>query len=72
MTPTIYGVQNVNLLEVISMEASGGKDFHQIAYKTLSKSIIDSIAIKLTDQVGRPIYFGRDKSITVLLHIKQK
>ena len=72
VSPTIYGGQNVNLLEVFSMEAAGGKDFNKIAYKTLSKSIIDSVAIQLTDQVGRPIHFGSGMSITALLHIRQK
>ncbi len=54
------------------MESAGGKDFHQTVYKSLSKTIIDSIAIQLTDQIGRAIHFGRDKSITLLLHITQK
>lgn len=70
VTPTIYGGQQVNLLEVFTI--AGGNDFHPIAYKKLSKSIIDSMAIQLTDQVGRPIHFGSGKSVTVLLHIRQK
>ncbi len=72
VSPTIYGCQHVILLEVISMESAGGKDFHQTAYKSLSKTIIDSIAIQLADQVDRAIHFGRGKSITLLLHIRQK
>ncbi len=72
VSPTIYGGQHVNLLEVISMESAGGKDFHKTAYKLLSKTIIDSIAIELVDQVGWPIHFGRGKSIILLLHIRQK
>ncbi len=68
----IYGGQHINLLEVISMESAGGKDFHQTAYKSLSKTIIDSIAIQLADQVGRTIHFWRVKLITLLLHIRQK
>lgn len=72
VTPTRYGGQTVNLLEAITMEKTGGGDFHQIAYKQLSKSFLDTISIKVTDQNGRLIHFGRGKSMTVLLHIRPK
>ena len=72
VTPTRYGGQSVNLLEVIAMEAAGGKDFHQIAYKPLNKTLVDAISIKVTDQNGRLIHFGRGTTMTVLLHIRPK
>ena len=72
VSPTRYGGQSVNLLEAITMERAGGGDFHQIAYKTLSKTLLDSISIKVTDQSGRPIRFGEGKSMTVLLHVRPK
>lgn len=70
--PSRYGGQNVNLLEIITMEDTGGGDFHQIAYKPLNKTHLDAIAIKVTDQSGRPIHFGSRHSTTALLHIRPK
>lgn len=50
VTLTRYGGQNVNLLEVITMEAAGGRDFHQTAYKPLNKSLVDAISIEVTSK----------------------
>lgn len=72
VTPTMYGGQMVNLLEALSMENSGGRDFHQITYKPLNKSLIDTISIKVLDQRGRDVNYGWDKTMVVLLHIRPK
>ena len=72
VNPTRFGGQRVNVLEVITMEGSGGRGFHQTAYKPLDKSFLDVIAIKVTDQSGRIVHFGKEKSMTVLLHIRPK
>lgn len=70
--PTRYGGLSINLLEVLTMDGAGGRDFRQIAYESLNKHLIDSISIKVTDQNGRPTPFGRGKSLTVVLHIRPK
>ena len=72
VNPTRFGGQRVNVLEVITMESSGGRDLHRTAYKPLNKCLLDVIAIKVTDQSGRIIHFGKEKSMTVLLHIRSK
>lgn len=72
VSSTRYAGQNVSLLEIIPMGSTGGGDLHQIAYKPLSKTHLDTIAIKVTDQSGRPIHFDPRHSMTVLLHIRPK
>lgn len=72
VAPTRYGGQRVNILEAITMEGTGGRDFHQTTYKPLSKTYLDSIAIIVRDQKGRDIEFGRGKSLTLLVHIRPK
>ena len=72
VTPTMYGGQMVNLLAAVTMETAGGRDFHQVTYKPLNKSLIDSISIKVTDQKGRSINYGWEKTMVVLLHIRPK
>lgn len=72
VTPTHYGDQKVNLLEIITMESTGGGDHHHVTYKPLNKTHLDAIAIKVTDQNGRPIHFGGSHPMTVLLHIRPK
>lgn len=72
VSPTHYGGQKVNLLEIITMESSGGCDLHQITYKPLNKTHLDTIAIKVIDQKGRDIHFGDRHSMTLLLHIRPR
>lgn len=72
VTPVMYGGQMVNLLDAVTMEAAGGRDFRQLVYKSLNKTLIDSISIKVVDQKGRNITYGRGKTMTLLLHIRPK
>lgn len=72
VAPVMYGGQMVNLLDAVTMEAAGGRDFRQLVYKSLNKTLIDSISIKVVDQKGRNITYGRGKTMTLLLHIRPK
>lgn len=72
VTPTMYGGQMVNLLDAVTMEAAGGRDFRQLVYKSLNKTFIDSISVRVLDQRGKSITYGRGKTMTLLLHIRPK
>ena len=72
VSPTRFGGESVNLLEAMSMTGTGGSDLHRVNYKPLSKTYLDAIAIKVTDQVGRPIGFDSRSSMAVVLHIRSK
>lgn len=72
VTPTHYAGQLVNILEMITLEGAGDKDFHKVVYKPLNKTLIDTISIKVVDQRGRRIYFGEEQTMTALIHIRPK
>lgn len=68
--PTRYAGENVNILEVLTMEGMGGRALHNIIYKPVNKALIDSISIKVTDQRGRRIVFGEEQTMTAVLHLR--
>ena len=70
--PTNFGGQLVNILDCFSLENGGGKGIHNCIYKTLNTNIIDQISLIIVDQMGRPIHFREDSTLTCVLHVRTK
>ena len=69
--PTRFAGQTVNILATLPY--GGSNNYYSVQrplYKKLSKNTIDSIAILVTDQYGRKIYFEEHRSATIILHIR--
>lgn len=69
--PTRFAGQTVNILATLPY--GGSNNYYSVQrplYKKLSKNTIDSIAILVTDQYGRKIYFEEQRSATIILHIR--
>ena len=69
--PTRFAGQSVNILATLPY--GGSNNYYAVQrplYKKLSKNTIDSIAILVTDQYGRKIYFEEHRSATIILHIR--
>ena len=69
--PTRFAGQTVNILATLSY--GGSNNYHSVQrplYKKLSKNTIDSIAVLVTDQYGRKVYFEERRSATIILHIR--
>ena len=73
ISPTRFGNQIVNILDAIPLpHDSTSKGVNPIMYKPLTASNIQSVAIKITNQNGRPIYFEDGHSVTCVLHIRPR
>ena len=70
--PTRFGGQLVSILDAFTLTLGGVKAYSNEIYKTISKSHIDSISIKLRDQHGRRVLFAKTDSVTIALHIRPK
>ena len=71
--PTRFGNQIVNILDAIPLpHDSTSKGVNPIMYKPLTASTIESVAIKITNQNGKPIYFENGHSVTCVLHIRPR
>lgn len=69
--PTRFAGQMTNILATLPYGASN--NYYSVLrplYKKMSKHAIDSIAILVTDQYGRKIYFEERRSATIILHIR--
>lgn len=69
--PTRFAAQTVNILATLPY--GGSNNYYSVQrplYKKLCKNTIDSIAILVTDQYGREIYFEEHHSATIILHIR--
>ena len=62
----------VNLLAAGAMEMAGGRDFRHVTYKSLNDIHLNTIFIQVTDQKGRAINYGWEKTMVILLHIRLK
>lgn len=74
VSPTRFGNKLVNILDVLPLPGdTTSKGVNPVAYKPLAFSTIQSIAIKVTNQRGRPINFeDADHSVTCVLHIRPR
>ena len=73
ISPTRFGNQIVNILDAIPLPHDvTSKGVNPIMYKRVALSHIQSIAIKITNQNGRPIYFDDGHSVTCVLHIRPR
>lgn len=72
ISPTRFGNQIVNILDAIPLPHDvTSKGVNPIMYKPVATSSnIQSIAIKITNQNGKPIYFEEGHSVTCVLHIR--
>ncbi len=74
ISPSRFGNQLVNILDVIPLPGdSTSKGANSITYKPLSASTIESVAIKIANQRGKPIQFeDGENSVTCVLHIRPR
>ena len=74
VSPSRFGPSNVNILDILPLPGdTSSKGSNPIAYKPLTLSTIQNIAIKITNQRGRPIKFeGGSHSVTCVLHIRPR
>ena len=73
ISPTRFGNQILNILDAIPLNHDGtSKGVNPIMYKPVAFSHIQSIAIKITNQNGKPIYFEDGHSVTCVLHIRPR
>ena len=69
--PTRFAGQTVNILATLPY--GGSNNYYSVQrplYKKLSKSAVDSIAVLVTDQYGRKVYFEERRSATIILHVR--
>lgn len=69
--PCRFAGQTVNILATLPYGAS--ENYYSVQrplYKKLCKNTIDSIAVLVTDQYGRKVYFEERRSATIVLHIR--
>ena len=73
ISPTRFGNQITNILDALALPHDTlGKGINPIMYKPLTASHIQSVAIKITNQNGKPIYFEDGHSVTCVLHIRPR
>ena len=73
ISPTRFGNQIVNILDAIPLPHDAtSKGVNPIMYKPVNVSTIQSVAIKITNQNGNPIYFEDGHSVTCVLHIRPR
>ena len=73
ITPTRFGNQIVNILDAIPLpHETTSKGVNPIMYKPVATSTIQSVAIKITNQNGKPIHFEDGHSVTCVLHIRPR
>lgn len=68
--PTRFASQTVNILATLPY--GGSNNYYSVQrplYKKLAKNALDSVAVVVTDQYGRKIYFEENRSATIMLHI---
>ena len=68
---TNLGDQTVHLLDIIPMRHMHYKQRALAMFKPVTKSNINDISIRLTDEKGRNIPFTPNVSVTVVLHFKR-
>ena len=69
--PYRFAGQMVNILATLPY--GGSENYYSVQsplYKKLSKRTIDSVAVLVTDQYGRKIYFEEHRSVAIVLHIR--
>lgn len=69
--PTYMGDQTVHMLDIIPMNHMLYKKGNLTLFKRVSKSLIDDISIKITDEQGHPVSFTEDVCINIVLHFKR-
>ena len=74
ISPSRFGNQIVNILDVIPLPGdASSKGANPITYKPVALSSIQSVAIKITNQRGKPINFeDGGNSVTCVLHIRPR
>lgn len=74
--PVRYGNTLTPVLDIFPIDSGNGGMtsgiMHKYLYKRINKRIIDSISIKMTDQMGRLLRFEEGTSVTLVLHIRVK
>ena len=70
VNPSRFGSQSVNILAMSPFNSVNYYSVLSPLYKKIDRACIESISILITDQYGRRIYFPRDRSVTIVLHIR--
>ena len=64
------GSQQTSILDVVPLKNTFSRGVSRLAYKHVNKHTIDSISIRITDQLGKDISFHEDTTILITLHFK--
>ena len=70
-TPSYFAGQRVNFLDVLPMPHIYSKSKINTVYKRISKTHIQDISIRITDQNGDHIKFKDDSEVFVILHFRK-
>ena len=66
-----FGEKKVDILDVVSMGSDGNTGFHTTSYQKLKRATLEEISIKITDQIGRPVYFPPTTAVICSLHFRR-
>jgi len=71
VTPSYFAGQLVHFLDVIPLNHMFTKTLKSTLYKRVSKTQIQDISIKITDEKGVAVKFNEDEEIFVVLHFRR-
>ena len=67
-----FGDQMTNILDCISVSKEHNNGLHNLTYKKVANNFFQDISIRITDQFGRAIPFGKTATVTCVLHIRAR